>query len=251
MHQQELNGLVALVTGATSGIGRATAVELARRGAHVIASGRDHARGAQVIEDIRAAGGKADFAAADLTDERAGRELAATATELGAGRVDILINNAGIFPFGPTHQTTPEDFDRVYAINVKAPYFLVAALAPAMAERGDGAIVNVSTFGAQRGTPISSLYGSTKAAIESLTRSWAAEFGGRGVRVNVVAPGPTITEGTTTGGDDMIKMLAAQTPAQRPATADEVASAIAFLAGPQSSIVHGAVLAVDGGRNAV
>src|SRR5437867_12728348 len=102
--------------------------------------------------------------------------------------VDILINSAGVFPFGPTHEMTEELFDSVYSLNVKAPYFLVSELAPLMAKRGKGAIVNVSTMVADYGAPGMSLYGSSKAAINLLTKAWAAEYGPSGVRVNAVSP---------------------------------------------------------------
>jgi NAD(P)-dependent dehydrogenase (short-subunit alcohol dehydrogenase family) len=122
------------------------------------------------------------------------------ALELGNGHVDILINNAGIYPFGPTHEMTEELFESVYSLNVKAPYFLVAELAPLMAKRGKGAIVNLSTMVADYGAPGMSLYGSSKAAINLLTKVWAAEYGASGVRVNAVSPGPTRTGGTDAMG---------------------------------------------------
>jgi NAD(P)-dependent dehydrogenase (short-subunit alcohol dehydrogenase family) len=145
---------------------------------------------------------------------------------------------------------TEEDFDRVYSLNVKAPYFLVAELAPLMASRGKGVIVNVSTMVADYGVSGMSLYASSKAALNLLTKSWAAEYGRSGVRVNAVSPGPTRTEGTDAMGEGL-DQLAAQAPAGRPANADEIAEAIAFLATDRSSFIYGAKLAVDGGRTAV
>ena len=244
------DSLTALITGGTSGIGRATAKKLAKLGIHVIVVGRNAKRGDETLAEIRAAGGKADFISSDLRNASSAREVAKRALELGYGHVDILINNAGIFPFGPTDKTTEEEFDRVYSLNVKAPYFLVAELAPVMAKRGKGAIVNVSTMVADYGVSGMSLYGSSKAAINLLTKSWAAEYGPRGVRVNAVSPGPTRTEGTEAMGEG-VEQLAAQAPAGRPATADEIAEAIVFLATDQSSFIYGAKLAVDGGRTAV
>src|SRR6266436_7816821 len=244
------NSSTALITGGTSGIGRAVANKLAALGIHVIVVGRDLERGKKTVAEIRAAGGKADFISSDLRGAESARELARKAIELGNGHVDILINNAGIYPFGPTHEMTEEQFDRVFSTNVKAPYFLVAALAPLMAERGKGAIVNLSTMVADYGAPEMSLYGASKAAINLLTKVWAAEYGPSGVRINAVSPGPTRTEGTDAMGEGL-EQLAAQAPAGRPATADEIAEAIVFLATDRASFIHGAKLAVDGGRTAI
>ena len=138
----------------------------------------------------------------------------------------------------------------MYALNVKVPYFLVAELAPLMAKRGKGAIVNVSTMVADYGVSGMSLYGSSKAAVNLLTKAWAAEYGPRGVRVNAVSPGPTRTEGTEAMGE-ALEQLAAQAPAGRPGTADEIAEAIVFLATDRAAFIHGAKLAVDGGRTAI
>ncbi|WP_308293160.1 SDR family oxidoreductase [Streptomyces sp. TS71-3] len=202
-----------------------------------------------MVEEIRAQGGQADFLAADLRDEASARDLARRAKGL-VGEVDVLVNNAGMFPFGSTEETTEPDFDAVYALNVKVPYFLVAELAPDMARRGHGTIVNISTMVAEYGANGMGLYGSSKAALVLLTKSWAAEYGPKGVRVNVVSPGPTRTEGTAVMGD-ALDQLAATTPAGHPAAPREIADAIVFLASDRASFVHGAVLPVDGGRIAV
>ncbi len=244
------NSQTALITGGTSGIGRAVAEKLAQLGIHVVVVGRNTERGEKTVADIRAAGGQADFIASDLRNAASARQAGRRAVELGNGHVDILINNAGVYPFGPTHETTEESFDRVYALNVKAPYFLVAELAPQMAQRGKGAIVNLSTMVADYGAAGMSLYGSSKAAINLLTKVWAAEYGPRGVRVNAVSPGPTRTEGTEAMGEGL-EQLAAQAPAGRPGTPDEIAEAIVFLATDRSSFIYGARLAVDGGRTAI
>jgi NAD(P)-dependent dehydrogenase (short-subunit alcohol dehydrogenase family) len=194
--------------------------------------------------------GQADFIQSDLRDASSAREVARRAVKLGDGHVDILINNAGIYPFGPTHETSEESFDRVYSLNVKVPYFLVAELAPLMAKQGKGAIVNLSTMVADYGMSGMSVYGSSKAAINLLTKVWAAEYGPSGVRVNAVSPGPTRTEGTDSLGEGL-QQLAAQAPAGRPAKAEEIAEAIVFLATDRASFIQGAKLAVDGGRTAV
>ena len=245
-----LHGSTALVTGGNSGIGRATAVDLAARGAHVVIAARDTARGEEVVAQIRANGGKADFIAASLSDEASARDLARQAVELGGGHVDILVNNAGIFPFGPTDAATEEDFDSVYAVNVKVPFFLVAELVPAMAARGKGAIINVTTMVAQFGQAGMALYGSSKASLVLLTKAWAAEYGPSGVRVNAVSPGPTRTEGTAAMGE-ALDQLAATTPHGRPGLPEDIAAAITYLASDDAAYVHGAILPVDGGRMAV
>lgn len=241
---------VALVTGATRGIGEAIALRLARRGAHVLVSGRDRQRGERVVADIRAAGGRADFLAADLADAQSCTTLAADAVAV-AGRVDILINNAAIGVFGSTATTAESDFDNCYAINVKAPFYLVAALAPAMAARGAGVIVNVSTMVASFGTAGSAVYASSKAALNHLTKCWAAEYGPRGVRVNAVAPGPTLTDNALAqfGQDGLVGMMR-QAPARRAADPDEIAAAAVFLASDDAGFIHGAIVPADGGRTA-
>ncbi|WP_328315462.1 SDR family NAD(P)-dependent oxidoreductase [Streptomyces sp. NBC_00388] len=246
----DLTGSTALITGATSGIGRATADRLAALGAHVIVSGRDKTRGDAVIAGIRAAGGSADFVPAALDDEHSVRRLASRAAQVGGGHVDILVNSGGVFPFGATAETPADQIDEVFAVNVKAPYLLVAALAPAMAERGQGAIVNVTTMVSEFGMKGMGLYGSSKAALMLLTKSWAAEFGPAGVRVNAVSPGPTRTEGTLPMGD-ALDQLAQAGPAGRVGQPEEIAAAITFLVTEQASFIHGVLLPVDGGRLAV
>jgi NAD(P)-dependent dehydrogenase (short-subunit alcohol dehydrogenase family) len=246
----KLTGATALVTGGNSGIGRATAIALADLGAHVVLTGRDSGRGDATVSTIRSRGGKADFIPASLSDETSARSLARQAVELGGGHVDILVNNAGVFPFGPTHEATEADFDTVYDVNVKVPFFLVAELAPAMAKRSKGAIVNITTMVAEFGQANMALYGSSKAALVLLTKSWAAEYGPSGVRVNAVSPGPTRTEGTAPMGD-ALDQLAAAAPHGRPGLPEEIAAAVTYLASDDASFVYGAVLPVDGGRVAV
>lgn len=243
-----LAGATALITGATSGIGKATAFALAQRGARILVCGRDVQRGEAVVSAIKENGGSADFLAADLQDAGSARDLARRGLALN-GRIDILVNNAAIFPFGPTPGTSEDTFDKVYNVNVKVPFVLVGELAPKMAERGKGSIINLSSMVSEFGLAGMALYGSSKAAINLLTKAWAAEFGPKGVRVNAVSPGPTRTEGTAGMGDSLEKM-AAVAPAGRPASAEEIAAAIAFLASDEASFVHGVVLAVDGGRTA-
>ncbi|MFF7331402.1 SDR family NAD(P)-dependent oxidoreductase [Streptomyces sp. NPDC090306] len=240
-----LQGKTALVTGGTSGIGRAVAMKLACRGAHVIVTGRDKRRGDEVVAEIEAQGGRARFVAADLANFDDVRRLAEAAAD-----VDVLVNNAGVFPGGPTEQTAQEDFDLVFDVNVKAPFYLTAAIAPRMAARGGGAIISISTMAATVGMSGLAAYGASKAAVEALTKSWTAEYGPRGVRVNVVAPGPTRTPASAAMGE-MFDALAATVPARRGADPDEIAAAVCFLASDEASFIYGAVLPADGGRVAV
>jgi NAD(P)-dependent dehydrogenase (short-subunit alcohol dehydrogenase family) len=244
-----LQGKTALITGATSGIGEAIAHAFAREGARVVVSGRDRHRGNAVVEAIRRVGGSGAFVAADLTSLAGIERLVREATE-PFGPIDILVNNAGIYPFGPTAQTDESTFDAVMRLNVKAPFYLTAALAPQMAERGSGKIINMTTMAAYVGIAGYALYGASKAALALLTKSWAAEFGPSGVNVNAISPGPTRTPGTVEMGEGL-EQLAKALPAGRPADPAEIAEAAVYLASPDANFVHGITLPVDGGRTAV
>jgi NAD(P)-dependent dehydrogenase (short-subunit alcohol dehydrogenase family) len=241
--QRDLEGTSALVTGATSGIGRAAAEELSRHGAEVVVHGRDAARGSAVVDAITAEGGKARFVAADLSDPAQLDDLVEQ-----AGPIGVLVNNAGFSWFGPTADLDVATFDRLFAANVRAPYFLVAALAPKMAARGSGSIINIASMAGQIGLAGGAAYGATKATLTSMTRSWAAEFSPAGVRVNAIAAGPVLTPGAAR---ERIEALGATTLLSRAAQPGEIAEVIAFLASPRASYVTGAVLAADGGRTAI
>jgi len=246
----DFTGRTALITGATSGIGRSAADKFAAGGAHVILSGRDATRGDAAVAAIRDAGGTADFVAAELSDASSVRALASRALEIGNGRVDILVNNAGVFPAGPTTEFSEDDIDAAWAVNVKAPFLLVAALVPAMIAQESGSIVNISTMVANFGLAGMGIYGASKAALQLLTKSWAAEFGASGVRVNAVSPGPTRTEGMVVFGEGL-DQLASLAPAGHVGAPGDIADAIVFLSSDSAKHIYGAVLPVDGGRLAV
>jgi NAD(P)-dependent dehydrogenase (short-subunit alcohol dehydrogenase family) len=240
-----LAGKTALVTGATGSLGGEIARALAAEGASVAVSGRDSERGAALIAEVEHAGGRAVFLQADLDGSAAAsHDLAARATETIGGRVDILVNNAGIFPGDPTPDTDEATFDRVFGVNVKAPFFLVGALAPAMAERGDGAIINLGSWVARLGLPRGALYASTKGALETLTRAWAAEFGPRGVRVNTISPGTMASTDDTT----MAEAMMAGTPASIAGPPEAIGAAAVYLASDEARFVHAATFDIDGGR---
>ena len=233
-----------LVTGATSGIGEATALRFGRLGAHVIVSGRDQARGEQVVAAIGQAGGRARFIQADLGNCDDVLRLAAE-----AGDVDILVNNAGGSPFGGTAEMSADAVHDVFNVNVIAPFLITGQLAPKMGERGEGVIVNVSSFAAGHGIPILPAYGATKAGINLLTKAWAVEFGPAGIRVNAVSPGAVRTPPALILGE-MFDQMANATPLGRAASPEEIAAVITYLASDDASYISGAVVPVDAGMSA-
>lgn len=242
-----LAGRHALVTGSTSGIGAATARALAADGARVVVTGRDRARGDSVVQQITDDGGSAVFLASDLAagpDEL--RAFAGTVTDTLEGRVDIVVHNAALCPAVDTPGLTDTDLEATLAVNIRAPHVLTAELAPAMADRGTGAIIVLGSWMAVVGSPIVGLYSATKAAATQLARSWAAEFGPRGVRVNTIAPGVTRTPINNSSGD-LLDQITAPTPAGRPVTPEDVAAAIVWTASDQAAFIHGATIPVDGG----
>ncbi len=248
----EFAGKTALVTGsgAIGGLGHATARVLAAGGADLILTGTDPQRGAKVVEDLGAAGGdsagRVRFVAADLSDVADVRRLAAE-----AGAVDILVNNASVMTLAPTVGQDAASYDAAFAVNVRAPFLLTALLAEKMAAASGGSIVNVSSTAAGLGMPGMAMYGATKAALESLTRTWAAEFAESNVRVNAVAPGPMRTSKVVAAmGPDMGGM-GLTTALKRTSDPTEVARVIAFLASDRASYMTGAIVAADGGRTAI
>ncbi|WP_321951245.1 SDR family NAD(P)-dependent oxidoreductase [Paraburkholderia bannensis] len=242
-----LNGKIALVTGASRGIGRAIALTLAAEGARVLVHfGSDEQAASAVVETIRASGGAADKIAADLATANGPHELARQVRTLVGERLDILVANAGISKAAPIAETTVEDFDRLFAVNVRAPYFLVQQLLPVL---GDGSsVILLSSLAARSSVGTLSAYAATKGAIDTLVKHFAASLGERGIRVNAVAPGVVETDMSSfarseAGRDFTLGMQALKRVAQP----DDIAGAALFLASDAARWVTGDTLRVDGG----
>jgi NAD(P)-dependent dehydrogenase (short-subunit alcohol dehydrogenase family) len=247
-----LTGRTALVTGSTAGIGAAIAQALAAAGASVVVSGRDAERGATVVKAIEASSGTAHFVQVDLSrGSEAARQLVSNATDLAGPRIDILVNNAAmLLAPGPSADVSSQTIAAAFAVSVAAPFLLTGLIAPQMAARGHGVIVNIGSINGLVGMAGSALYSSTKSALHSLTKSWAAEFGPSGVRVNTVAPGPTATARNVDLAEHLAPLIAT-TPSRRISTLGEVAAVVVFLAGDDAANFHGSTLTVDGGFTAV
>jgi NAD(P)-dependent dehydrogenase (short-subunit alcohol dehydrogenase family) len=249
----ELVGKVAIVTGASSGIGTATTVTLAAAGAAILAVGRDGAALARTIERIPPTGGQAEPCEADLLDPEAPARIVRRALERFGG-IDILVNSAGIIASGTIETTTDEAWDRMMALNVTAPFRLMRAAAAALSER-KGTIVNVSSVTGLRAFPGVLAYCVSKAAVDQLTRCAALELAPRGVRVNAVNPGVVVTNLHRRSGmsEDQYAAFLERSrethPLGRPGDADEIADLIAFLTSSRSRWMTGETISIDGGRH--
>ncbi|HEX2053784.1 MAG TPA: SDR family oxidoreductase [Actinomycetota bacterium] len=243
-----LEGKGALVTGATSGIGEAVALRLAGQGADLLVSGRDSGRGEELARRLADAGaGRSRFVKADLSVAGEALQLAAAAESWLDG-VDVLVNNAATGGAGPSTDIPIEDWEAVFALNVRAPYLLSTAVMTKMSERRHGVVVNVTSSVAYRGWPGYAAYASSKAALDAMTRCWSATYGLWGVRVNAVSPGPVLTPGTLRDSTpEDIAQFCSTFGLGRYGEPEEVAAAVAFLAGPQADYIHGTTLHVDGG----
>jgi 3-oxoacyl-[acyl-carrier protein] reductase len=237
----------ALVTGASRGMGRATALALAAAGARVIVHyGRNAAEAKAVVDQIRASGGQADAVAADLAAPDGAHVLAAEVRNLARGKLDILVSNAGISSAAPIETLSVKEFDSLFAVNVRAPYFLVQQWLPIMSE--GGTVVFVSSLGARAAVGTLAAYASTKGAINTLVKYLASALGPRGIRVNAVAPGVIDTDmsnftKTEAGRATVMGMQSLKRIGQ----SDDVAAVVEFLASDASRWITGDVIAVDGG----
>jgi 3-oxoacyl-[acyl-carrier protein] reductase len=238
-----LDGKVAIVTGGARGIGRATTLELAKRGARVAVIDRDSA-GAE--ETARAAGRGAFALEGDVADPASVSTLVAAVLER-AGRIDVLVNNAGITRDATLAKTSDEAWDSVVGVNLSGTFYMTRAVAPHLTARGSGAILNAASVVGLYGNFGQSNYVATKAGVIGLTRVWARELGRKGVRVNCVAPGFIATEMTAGMPPEVLSSMQSRTPLGRLGRAEDVAAAYAFLASDDASFINGQVLGVDGG----
>ncbi|MBN3808838.1 SDR family oxidoreductase [Paraburkholderia sp. Ac-20347] len=243
----DLNGKTALVTGASRGIGRAIALALAKQGAKVLVHfGSAENAADDVVATIRATGGRADKIAADLRDAHGPHELAKKVRELVDGRLDILVANAGISKASSIEETTVEDFDNLFAVNVRAPYFLVQQLLPLLGD--NSSVVLLSSLAARASVNNLSAYAATKGAIDTLVRHFASTLGERGIRVNAIAPGIVETDMSNFARTDAGRQFALGMQAlKRVAQPEDIAGAAVFLASDDARWVTGDTLRVDGG----
>jgi len=251
-----LDGQVALVTGATSGIGAAVAATLVGAGATVMLSGRDAMRGQAVLDAIVRAGGKADFVAADLGD-RDGCERIVAATVARFARLDVLVNNAGVVARKPVDTTTDDDWRRIMAVNVHAVFFTTRAALAVMKRQARGAVVNIASDASFVGTPNLAAYCASKGAVLQFTRAAALDHAADGIRVNAVCPTAVDTpmldlEAADLGMDPaaLRRLDAAAVPMGRIGRPQDVADAVLFLASDRAAFITGAALALDGGMTA-
>lgn len=238
-----------VVTGSTSGIGQAVLLAFASAGADVVVHGRDQQRAEAVAAQARQQGGQAVLGYADLRQPAECAQIVTAAVD-AYGRIDVLVNNAALVVNAATEQTPQTSLDDLLAVNVRSPYLLVQAALPHLRD-SRGTIINITGSPAYRGAPRSSAFAAGKAALQSLTRSWAREFGPLGIRVNEISPGPTDTplSRSVLALDDPEQRaaVAARFPTGRIGTPADIASAAVFLASEQASHINGATLAVDGG----
>ncbi|MBP3959021.1 glucose 1-dehydrogenase [Gemmata sp. G18] len=244
------SGKVVLVTGGTSGIGRATAVAFAKEGAKVVLSGRRETEGLAVVEEIKKAGGTAAFVQADVAKEADVKRLVEE-TVAKFGRLDVAFNNAGVESMGPVTEVTEAEYRRVFDINVWGVLASMKYEVPAILKTGGGAIINTSSVGGHIGMSGVSVYIATKHAVEGITKSTALEYAKQGVRVNAVAPAAIVTEmiDRFVGGEhsEQGKALASMHPVGRMGRGEEVAAAVLYLASDEAKFTTGISLPVDGG----
>jgi 3-oxoacyl-[acyl-carrier protein] reductase len=240
-----LDGRVAIITGAGRGIGREAALLFAAEGAKLVVVDVDP-RGQDVASEIESAGGQARFVQTDVTDREACETMVRSVVS-AFGRIDVLVNNAGIVRDGQLVKLSERDFDLVVSVNLKGTFNVAQAVAPLMVEQGSGRIINVASVVGLYGNFGQTNYAATKAAVIGMTRVWARELARKGITVNAVAPGFIATEMTQGVPEKVLEMMREKTPLRRLGTPRDVANAYLFLASDEAAYVNGAVLSVDGG----
>src|SRR5438034_10222680 len=247
MNNKTFSGKVALVTGGTSGIGKATPIEFARAGAKVVLTGRREKEGAQVVAEIKKLGGEAAFVRADVAkDADVKRMVDFTIDKFG--RLDIAFNNAGVEWKGPLDQATEAEYRCIFDINVWGVLNSMRHEIPVILKNGGGAIVNTSSVAGHVGLPQVSIYISSKHAVEGLTKSVALESANQNIRINAIAPGVIATEMFDRfAGDELRDQITAITPVGRIGVSEEIAAAVLYLASDDAKFTTGASLVVDGG----
>lgn len=255
-----LDGKVALITGGTSGIGRATAILFARRGAKVVVVGRNRKKGEETVKSIKKEGGETEFVQADVSRSADVKRMVVTAVEK-YGKLDILFNNAGVFVAKTTAETTEEEWDRVIGVNLKGVFLGSKFAIPQMIKQGGGCIINTSSVSGLKGSPYYAAYCASKGGVILFTKALAAEVAKYGIRVNCVCPGdistPMLDEEINislslhkTSKKQVLQSKIAKIPLKKIGSPDDVANAVLFLASDEAAYVTGVALIIDGGKMA-
>ena len=237
---------VTIITGSGSGIGRETAILFAQEGSKVVVADVNEKAGNEVVETIKNAGGEAFFAMLDVSNRPQTKQVVKDTIEK-YGKVDVLINNAGIIQDSLVVKMTEEQWDRVISINLKGPFNCIQAVVEHMINQGSGVILNISSIVALYGNVGQANYVATKSGLIGITKTLAKELGKKGIRVNAVAPGFIVTPMTQGMPEKILEMMTEKTPLKRLGKPLDIANALLFLASEDANYINGVVLSVDGG----
>jgi 3-oxoacyl-[acyl-carrier protein] reductase len=237
---------VVIITGGGSGIGKETGLLFAREGAKVVVADVNEKAGAETVDTIKNAGGEALFARLDVSNREQTKQVVKD-TIAKYGRIDVLINNAGIIQDALVVKMTEDQWDKVININLKGPFNCIQAVAEQMIAQGSGVILNISSIVALYGNVGQTNYAATKAGLVGMTKTLAKELGKKGIRVNAIAPGFIYTPMTATVPEKILDMMKEKTPLKRLGTPGDIANALLFLSSDDASFINGAVISVDGG----